>query len=271
MYLPFAYASAVKHPRQRFVWRSVVQEDGMFWLLATVFLVPAPLWHVVATGLFLVSFWCIYELGYIENDYAAVNFEGDAGHVPDRYDGQQPPTPWAWAWAILLGAAGAAALAASEGFAGGWGAWLTQCLIWLAVLVACRLVFAIYNRLVPSRRSLLYAVLQGFRNFSVLAFAATNLTGVMVLLAHTVARTVPYFLYRLAGDAYGQRRKAWPTIPVFLLRLALFVMFVVVSVIGLRDPAILFQLQTWAILAWCVFRSRKELLDALRGLEWLAR
>lgn len=271
MYLPFAYASTVKHPRQRFVWRSVIQEDGMFWLLATVFVSPQPLWHVGAVALFLVSFWCVYELGYIENDHAAANFEGEQGRVPEAYAGQQPQTVGAWSWAIVLGAAGAGLLSASGVLAAGLVPWLIQLLVWLAVLIATRALFAIYNRIAPGSRSLFYPLLQGCRSFSVLAVAATNVVGMMILVAHTLARVFPYFLYRLAGSAYGRRRKQWPSVPVFLIRLLMFGLLVVAVAIGRGDPAILLQAQTWAILAWCVYRSRKELVQALRGIELLGR
>lgn len=271
MYLPFAYASTVKHPDQRFVWRSVVQEDGMFWLLATVFVSPQPLWHVPALALFLVSFWCIYELGYIENDYAAANFEGELGRVPEAYTGQQPQTVWAWTWAVGLGAAGAGLLSAGGVLASGLIPWLVQVLIWLAVLITTRAIFALYNRITPVSRSLLYPLLQVCRNFSVLAFAASNVVGVMILVAHTLARTFPYFLYRLAGDAYGRRRKQWPSVPVFLNRLLLFGLLIVGVAIGRGHPSILLQMQTWAILLWCMYRGRKELAEALHRIKLFGR
>lgn len=271
MYLPFAYASTVKHPRQRFVWRSVIQEDGMFWLLATVFVSPQPFWHVVATALFLVSFWCVYELGYIENDYAAANFEGDQGRVPEAYTGQQPQTGWAWLWAITLGAAGSGLLSTSGVVATGLVPWLIQVLVWVVVLIATRAIFALYNRISVGSRCLLYPLLQGFRSFSVLAFAATNMVGVMVLVAHTLARVFPYFLYRLAGSADGRFRQQWPAVPVFLIRLVMFGLLVLAVAVGQGDATMLLQTQTWAILVWCLYRSRKELVAVLRGIELLGR
>lgn len=270
MYLPFAYASAVKHPQQRFVWRSVVQEDGMFWLLATVFLAPQPLWHAVATALFLVSFWCIYEQGYIENDQVAVQFEGAMGRVPDGFADHRPAFWLPWTWAVLLGAAGAGVLAWQGGALPALAPWLSQTLIWVGFLAATRLIFAFYNRLSPASRPVFYVLLQVCRNFGVLAFAAANLVGVLILAAHTLARGLPYYVYRFASRV--QRRSPdWPELPVFLIRLLTFVFLVAAIAVGTRDLGIVLQLQTWVILAWCVYRSRKESLAALRGLERLPR
>ena len=269
MYLPFVYASTVKHPRQRFVWRSVVQEDGMFWLLATIFVASHAVWHAVATLLFLVSFWCIYELGYIENDQAAANFEGEMGRVPEGYADQDLPARPAWLWAVFLGAAGSAVLSAGGLLTPGLWPWAGQTLIWFTVLVATRVIFGFYNRLTPSSRPFIYPILQTCRSFAVLAFSATNVVGVMILISHTLARALPYYLYRLISRVENQRRTRWPAIPVFLLRLLLFVFLLGAVGAGLRDPYIVLEAQSLVILAWCLVRARHELLSAVRGIELL--
>ena len=135
--------------------------------------------------------------------------------------------------------------------------------------MSTRVIFAVYNRLKPSSRQFFYPVLQGCRSFAVLAFAASSLVGVMILIAHTLARSFPYYVYRLVSRAENERRINWPTIPVFLPRLLLFVFLLLAVAVGLRAPSLMLELQTWAILAWCLFRARNELLSAVRGIELL--
>ena len=91
----------------------------------------------------------------------------------------------------------------------------------------------------------------------------------MILIAHTLARSFPYYVYRLVSRAENERRINWPTIPVFLPRLLLFVFLLLAVAVGLRAPSLMLELQTWAILAWCLFRARNELLSAVRGIELL--
>jgi len=68
VYLPGEYLGRVKRPGQRYILRAIVQEDFAYWVLASIALAGAPAAHVLGLFGLLVSFWSIYERGYVDND-----------------------------------------------------------------------------------------------------------------------------------------------------------------------------------------------------------
>ncbi len=77
VYLPGEYLSRVKRPGERYIWRGIVQEDLVFWILSSIGLAVHPFAHILGLILLLISFWAIYERGYVDNDRAAEHFEHD--------------------------------------------------------------------------------------------------------------------------------------------------------------------------------------------------
>ena len=76
LYYPGRYLMKVKRPDDRlYIVRSILWEDFTLWILCSVALAAAPVLHVAGLLLLLVSFWCIYERGYVDNDLVAHRFE----------------------------------------------------------------------------------------------------------------------------------------------------------------------------------------------------
>src|SRR4029077_17634589 len=77
VYLPGEYISKIKQPGGRYIFRGVLQGDFAFWLLSSIGLSANGAVHVVGLLLLLLSFWAIYERGYVDNDLVASRYEAD--------------------------------------------------------------------------------------------------------------------------------------------------------------------------------------------------
>jgi hypothetical protein len=104
VYLPGEYTSRIKRPGTRYIFGSVLQEDLAFWVLSSIGLATHPASHLVGLLLLLLSFWAIYERGYVDNDLVASRYEADPklsatfGIVRVATPAVQP-----WIWAAARG------------------------------------------------------------------------------------------------------------------------------------------------------------------------
>lgn len=251
VYLPGQYVTQVKRPGERYIVRGILQEDFGFWVLSSVALAALPLWHVLGLLLLLVSFWAIYERGYVDNDLVGVRFEADPKLSAAFVDAPVATPRWQpWLWALGSGAAGIAAVR--------WPA-LPQpadAAAWAAVLLATHGWFWLYNRLDKGTRVWLFAGLQFARSAAFVALVPIAPAGALALGAHVLAKWVPYHVYRLGG-------KAWPEAPLHLIRLMFFIVLLLMGLFvqgwALLDATAL------ALLGWNLFRARQELLAAVRA------
>jgi hypothetical protein len=249
VYLPGQYLSRVKRPGERYIVRGILQEDFAFWLLASIALAAQPLLHVGGLALLLLSFWAIYERGYVDNDQVAARFEAEP-KLSAAFHAAPVATPAVapWLWALASGAAGAVLLR-----------WpgvptLGDALAWTAVLVATHAGFALYNRCDKGTRVWLFAGLQFARSAAFVALVPITPIGALALGAHVLARWVPYHVYRLGG-------RAWPDAPLHLIRLLFFAVLAALLALA-QGGALLWSGTALALLAWNVYRARQELAAA---------
>jgi len=250
IYLPGQYLAQIKRPGTRYIVRGILQEDFAFWVLSSVAVAPQPVLHVLGLLFLLVSFWAVYERGYVDNDLIAVRFE-EAPKLSTAFATSTVATPrWQpWIWAVVCGALGVALLRGPAMLSS------KSLVVWGAVLLATHGWFLLYNRLDKSSRVWLFAGLQLARGAAFVAVVPVGLIGAVGVGAHVLARWVPYYLYRLAG-------KEWPDAPFHLIRLLFFVILglLVALAIGWR---ILVSGTALALLAWNLFRARQELAAAV--------
>ena len=257
IYLPGRYLSRVKRPGKRFIVRGVILDDFAFWLLASFQNDRFVVQRAVGLLCLLVSFWAIYERGYVENDRIGAEREADPV-LSDAFRAGLTATPaiLPWIWASSFGAVGAAILTlvvmpktpTMDGFVLLWGrgfAW------WLVVLLTVHGVYFVYNRLEKSARVWLYAGLQLLRSAAFAPLVAVTPVGAAALCAHIAGRTLEYYVYRLGGSS-------WPTIQYRSIRLTLFIVFSVVIAFSAGLMAV-FNGLGLAILLWMAFRARTEL------------
>ena len=124
-------------------------------MLSSIGLATNSLPHVAGLLLLSLSFWAIYERGYVDNDLIASRYEADPklsatfGSVRVSTPAVQP-----WIWALLAGAAAVAILHPDRV------AFVVHFARWVAVLVLTYACFVFYNRLDKMTRVWLYPLLQ---------------------------------------------------------------------------------------------------------------
>lgn len=263
VYLPGEYVSLIKKGK-RYISRSILMEDFAFWLLSSISLAPNPATHVVALLFLLLSFWAIYERGYVDNDLVALRDEVDP-KLGANFGKLEVATPSVqpWIWALLAGAAGVSILSGS-GIAGGKGSFIILYASWLIMLASTYACFKFYNRLDKLTRVWFYPMLQFARSCAFLVIVPIEPVGVAALGAHLFSLWMPYRLYRLTS---GNR---WPDTQPALVRLVAFVLLSLMIGSSLGFSALL----TWSamgLLVWNLFRARRNLLGAFYDARMLPR
>ena len=269
LYLPLRYVHTQRHPGQSFPLRVVLYEE---W--GGLLLVYAPaVWAIpmVAPALLLLtlSFWVIYEQGYAENDRVAVQREGKQPqpHEQERFESaHRSGERWAWGWAGVLGFAAMALLAPASAMWGQtmWGglggsAWWVGGCIWLSMLAGMRLTYRVYNHLQPAPRVWLYPALQLWKLLPAALFLSIGTVGMAFVLAYTVSRWFPYWIYRAGGQRSG--------FPELALRTVLLLAGLLL-VGQLSQASLVIWTQACLMVAYMLFRSRHELRTACRAFAW---
>ncbi|MBK6853959.1 MAG: hypothetical protein IPG93_20840 [Burkholderiales bacterium] len=249
VYLPGLYLTRVKRPGERYITRAIVQEDFALWVLASIGLATQPFSHILGLALLLLSFWTIYEVGYVDNDLIASRFEADPKLGAAFASAPVATPPWQpWIWAFATGAAGVLVLR-----------WQTRVapvdlLAWAGVLLATHGWFTLYNRFDKGTRVWLFAGLQFARSAAFVALVPISPIGAAALGAHVLAKWVPYYVYRLVG-------KAWPEAPFHLTRLLFFAVLAALLAFTSGVLSILTG-SAAALLVWNLYRARQELATA---------
>lgn len=250
VYLPGQYITWVKRPGGRYIVRGILQEDFAFWVLASIWLARAPLVHVGGLLLLLLSFWALYERGYVDNDLAAQRFEADP-KLSAAFHSTPVATPRGqpWIWALVFGALGVAVL----DLPGRPSA--VHLASWAGVLVATFLWFRLYNRSNKGLRVWMYLPLQLARCIGFAAVVGITAVGALALAAHVLSRWFHYYAYRLG-------KGSWPSVRAETMRLTCFL--VLAGLVALaQGPAVVLTWSTLAIVLWSLYRARWELRELL--------
>jgi hypothetical protein len=245
VYLPGEYISKIKRAGERSIFRGVLQEDFAFWLLSSIGLSTNGVTHLVGLLLLLLSFWTIYERGYVDNDLVASRYEDDPklsanfGIVAVATPAVQP-----WIWALIAGAAGVAVLQPDRM------AFVVHFAGWVAILISSYACFVFYNRMDKMSRVWLYPLLQLARSAAFTVVVPIEPVGAAALGAHVLSRWVPYQIYRLSAR--------WPKVRPELVRLISFVLLSL-TIVGALGLSILLTWTALALLLWNVFRARRDI------------
>lgn len=265
-YVPFLYTQRAKRPGENYMLYGVLLEDIVLLWLAFAWLMPSPLLGALGLSLLHLSFWAVYELGYVENDTRAVKHEAKPKTFAVAAPYAARMSTWqAWSTAAVLGAAGAALLAWSNPSSLTLAsldtepAGLTIALLaaWMAYLAVSRLAFWLYNRLDVQSRGHFYVVLQLFRSVGYTVLLYTNWTGVVILTSLVLARWMKYLVYRSAGKTFDEDQR-------FLSLMFLLVL----GCGGLAVEGIAFiGWQVLAALAWFCLYANRRLRSVVRNAK----
>ena len=258
VYLPGRYLTRIKRPGERYILRGILQEDFAFWLLASLGLAASPLTHAVGLLLLLMSFWTIYECGYVDNDRIGARYEAQP-KLSVTYATSTVPTPsmqpWLWSAALALGALVLLRWPVPPQ--------ALDVLAWALLLVVTRLWFALYNRLDKASRIWLFPGLQLARAAAFVVLVPIAPIASAALGAHVLAKWLPYYVYRLAVTG-------WPETRVCLTRLMFFVVLAVLLGLSLGWSHCLNPTAA-ALLAWNLYRARDDLRVVLRSAHRIDR
>lgn len=258
VYLPGQYLTQVKRPGERYIVRGILQEDFAFWWLSSLSLAASPVTHTLGLLFLLLSFWAIYERGYVDNDETGARYEKNP-KLSEAFHSRPVATPrWQpWLWAFGAGAL-AILLLRWPGRAS-----LADGLAWAAVLLATHGWFLLYNRIDKTSRVWMFSGLQFARTAAFAVLVVVEPIAIAALGAHVLARWLPYYVYR-----YGSRD--WPESPFYLTRLLFFVVLAALLAL-LHGGALLLTPTAAALLGWNLFRARRELRDALASVRRIDR
>lgn len=280
-YFPFRYTAEGKYRGESVVRRHRFGEDLAVILLSYqaflgglggVPLDPASIfWNLWTLFALFLSFHCIYEIGYHENDFkGALREDRPRVNSAALKFAEYPIAREAWRWAAVFGVLafvpGLLSVAAREAP----GAWLVSTIrfsesgsaiapgllfvsslgLWAGILVGTRAVFCLHNHLPVSWRTTTFAVLQSLKLGAFAVFFQLTALGLALIGAQVFRHLTNYVVYRQAGN-----RRAFPNqlhrLQVFFL-LAGLLFLLRPSLLGLGHP------QFWLITAWCIFMAAAE-------------
>ena len=264
IYFPLMYIHKVKRIGENYIAKAILLDDLPILLLSLTWISSQHLIHGLGILLLTISFWCIYEYGYYENDVVADRYEQNPTLSKSYYNSQITMNWWQpWIWALMLGGLGTFALALCQfnpslypvALNGDISEVSVQSVVllsaWVGFLASSRLSFWVYNIVNKQTRIWLYMVLQLCRYCGFLAVTGTNLVGISILLAHTLSRTISYIVYRYAGGS----KKDWPKLQEKFLRSLLFIVVVGFLSVATADWSLLLSWQTAAISLFCILRG----------------
>ncbi len=274
-YIPFFYTDRVKQPGEQYIVKVILAEDLLFVVLCTSWLSNHPVVHAVGMTFLMAAFWCIYEVGYMENDVVAEKLEATPKLSSTYLKYKSRISFWQpWIWALLFSLPGMAFLQIAKGdfqwtlatignsFDQIDDEQMLQALgAWAVLLVALRLTYLVYNYANKPTRVWLYPVLQGYKCFGFLAVTSTNLIGSLLFLALCLSRWMLYLIYR-----YG--KGSWYKVGQ-VLRCLIFASLVLTAAIGTQDISLLLSWQAWTILILTCLKAQREFRSIVKELGWI--
>ena len=277
VYLPFFYLEKVKRCGEKYTLKIILWDDVPILLLAFAWQAIHPLLQSLSILFLLVSFWCVYELGYYENDYVAEKYEKQPKLALTYHLHKQTMQTWSpWVWSLVLGGIGVVLLEQALGVSLLWGnqllndgnsIFLPYC-FWVGFLIVVRLCFRVYNYLNKHTRTWLYIWLQSLRYYGFLAVTSTNLIGTSLLSSNILSRSILYLVYRYSGGSADN----WPKqVPEKLLRWWIFMFLLGAISLGLGSFELWRSWQTWAIVAWCLIRGQKQIIRMASQVKPIAK
>ncbi|MGB3671059.1 MAG: hypothetical protein WA783_10875 [Phormidesmis sp.] len=232
LYIPFFYSEKVKNPGKSHFIKQVLFGHWFFGVVAWSCISAHPLLNALALFFLTLSYWCVYEIGYQENDDVGEKYESKPT-LSAAYQQQTYPvklnTLWPWLYAIAFAIPGCILFALSQSasqpaiplsiasaqlyppqlYSAIFSEWistplgsviLTNGLRWLVYLVVVRSCFWFYNQLNEVTRIWMYPLLQAQRLFGFGVLASTNAVGAMLLASFVTSRWIQYCIYRCGGD-----------------------------------------------------------------------
>lgn len=271
IYIPLLYSEKVKRPGQKYFTHHILGEDFAILLLSFTLFSSYPLSNALGLFLLQVSFWCIYEIGYIENDILGEKFE-DKAVLSYNYNSYEYSFRWwqPWIWAFSSSLLGVMILSkdlviASNpldilllmGFTYNLLQMFEGFLLWIGFLLVLRLLFHVYNNLNKQSRVWFYLLLQGCRYCGFLVVLTTNIIGLLLLASKILTRSIQYILYRYMGG----KSNDWPLdFPRYFFLLLIYLFLLLIVATNNRDLSLIINYRVALTIIFCLVRGSKNFI-----------
>jgi len=271
-YFPLRYTRRVKKRATKYLFRVILGDDFLVILLAFNWAANQPLLHGIGLFFMLISFWCIYEVGYLENDLVGEKYE-DNPVLSSTYKlyKQRGFSCQPWLYSLLLATIGIVIVEASQNYGFYADSIGTNSFIsllrnnlsfWLIFLLCVRFLFRIYNYANKQTRVWFYLILQICRYFGFAIVIQTSTIGTIFLIGNTITRFIPYILYRYMGGKSGNWPKEFPT---YFFRFIFYIFLLLGLVLCSPDLplSLLVDKQTLFIALFCIVRGSLQIWRVL--------
>lgn len=263
-YIPLLYSVKVKKPNKSYFLRNIIGED--FIILLLTFAYDSIYFWQTTIILFLlqISFWCIYELGYIENDKIGKKFE-DKPILYCDYDSYEYSALWQH-WGLSFSLSAIAIFFIYFNFEDIINLTFNldsdrllnitkNYLFWIAFLIILRFIFYIYNHINKQSRVWFYLLLQTCRYCGYLILFTVNIVSLMFLISKIATRSIQYILYRYIGG----NSNSWPiNFPRYFFYLLIFILLTGLIAINERNLSLILNYQSLIIAIFCFTRGYKH-------------
>jgi hypothetical protein len=277
VYLPLFYSEKVKNPNKGHFIKRVLLGHWAFLAIALSFLSPHPILNAGCLLALVLSYWCVYEIGYQENDIIGEQYEQKPilSETYARYKRRlnlNTPAPWCWAMALALPALlllevakrpGPLSAAFADVLQQGPQLLTFDLSIWLAFLVAVRVTFWLYNRFNEEARIWIYPFLQVQKLFGFTLLLGINSVGAVLLMSFVISRWLHYAIYRCGGDRWR--------FPLNIACLSLFVMLMFAAALGSETLAEVITWQSAIALGYCTLKAIKPVLLLKQRIDILGQ
>lgn len=255
-YAPFLYVVKFKHDL-KYVLHGILMDQWLILVLASSWIAPQPILHAIGLLFLVASFWCIYELGYYENDCVAERYEKNPNLRDTASARPEAPIIQPWIWASLFAVPGFLLLqwAMMEEINLTMSAavlqktlWMALC--WFSILLSTRLVYWMFNHIDKRTRVWPYLLLQYSRLPAFAILVLVSPAGTILLSTQTLISWICYIVYRYQGKI--------DEVPHAILRLVTLCFLMTMLAIS-NGMASILTWQTAAIFGFCMIRSLSTL------------
>ncbi|MBD2531578.1 haloacid dehalogenase-like hydrolase [Nostoc flagelliforme FACHB-838] len=273
IYIPFLYLERAKRPGKKFFLTKVLLDDLVILIVGLSLVNSQPILHAISMFFLILSFWCIYELGYVENDIVAERFEKKPTLSETYQKYKNRISVWqAWLWSVTFAVPGLIILeltkvvSSDKSFATEISALdsvaiLTNMALWVGLLVLVRVSYYAYNLVDKQTRIWLYFLLQAYKYFGFLVVTTSNIIGSILFTAQVISRWIPYFIYRMTKSEWSK------DLPNQLVRIFLFVFILFAVALGTENISILMNWQTLIIFVLYTYRARHQILKIVNEMH----
>ena len=290
IYFPLVYIHKVKRVNQNYIVDLILLDDFPLFVLAFSWVSSLPILNAIGIFCLMLSFWCIYEYGYYENDLVAEKYE-QKPVLSHTYYKRLITIQWwqSWIWSLVIGLLGVYCIVVSdivtldisfsfpeittslvlrwntidESYRDFVNLFSKAFYKWFCFLLVSRCGFFVYNYVNKPTRIWLYPLLQSFRYCGILTVAATNIVGACIIMSYVLARSTTYIVYRYSGGNPND----WPKLQDWFLRLIFFCLFICAFSIVESKPSLIFNWQTVVLVGWWLKKCRRQAMEILQNIK----